>query len=212
MSLGVNDIPNAAPSMPRLMALRNRAQSWLLPAALILALILAGLSLWNIVFPPVKQPVGVYVPAAPAPAVARVETVAAPIRTGAVQTYKPAAKKALKLPAALQAAQEEQVLAASTVQPDTHAYTLTTLVNTETGAVQTLQRRDPLPWLARDASGRLDLLIGQSDEGPVARLAVQQNLFQIKALRLGVAAALTQHIGADPETDWLVGINLGTSW
>lgn len=194
----------------RLNALRVRAQPWLLPAALALALMLAGLALWNIVFPPVKAPVGVYVPAAPA--LEKVETVATPIKSGTVRTYQPAAKKALKLPAAIQAAPAQQVIAASTVRPDTHTTTLTTLVDTETGEIQTLQRREPLPWLARDASGRLDLLLGQTDEGPVARLSVQQNLLQIQALRLGVAAAVTQHLGGHPETDWLVGVNLGTTW
>lgn len=196
----------------RLMALRNKVMPWLAPATLILVLLVAGLSLWSLVSPVGAPSVGVHVPAAPAPAVAQVDTVATSIQTGTVQAFKPAAKARLKLPAALQAAPEQQVIAASMVRPDSHVTTLTTLVDTETGEIQTLQRREPLPWLARDASGRLDLLLGQTDEGPVARLSVQQNLLQIKALRLGVAAAVTQHLGGHPETDWLVGVNLGTTW
>lgn len=196
----------------RLMALRNSVLAWLPLTALLAVLVLAGFSLWPLVFTGVNPPVGAHVPAIPAPAVARVETVATPIKTGTVQAYKPAAKKALKLPDSIQFDSKQSVVAASTVTPSAHAYTLTTLVDTETGEIQTLQRREPLPWLARDASGRLDLLLGVTDEGPVARLSVQQNLLQIKALRLGVAAALTQHLGGTPETDWLVGLNLGTSW
>lgn len=196
----------------RLMALRNRVMPWLPLAVLILVLAVAGFSLWNFVFPGEKPPVAVYVPATPAPAVAQAQTVPTPIKSGTVQTYRPAAKKALKLPAAIQAAPEQQVLAASTVQPDAHAYTLTTLIDVETGKVQTLSRREPLPWLARDTSGRMDLLLGQSDDGPAARLTVQQGLLSVKAVRLGVAGSVTQHLDGDAQTDWLVGINLGTAW
>lgn len=196
----------------RLMALRNRVMPWLVPLALLGLLAMAVFTLWPWVFPSEKPPVGAHVPATPAPALAQVETVATPIKSGTVQTYKTAAKTRLKLPPAIQSDPHQSVVAASRVEPDAHAYTLTTLVDIETGAVQTLQRREPLPWLARDSSGRLDMLLGQSDEGTVARLSVQQNLLQVKALRLGVAAALTQHLGGQGGTDWLVGVNLGTTW
>ncbi len=157
-------------------------------------------------------PVGQHGPATPAPAVAKVATVATPIQAGTVRTYRPEAKRALKLPEAVQAAPEQQVIAASTVRPDSHAYTLTTLINTETGEVETLQRREPLPWLGRDPSGHADLLLGYRDGGPVARLSITQNLMQVKALRLGVAGSVTQSLGATAGTEWLLGLNLGMTW
>jgi len=195
----------------RLMALRNRVMPWLAPGLLFLALAGAALALWVLVSP-ARVPMARYVPAAPAPAVAEAETVATPIKTGTVQAYKPAAKRALKLPDPIQAAPEQQVIAAATVSPSDQAYTLTTLIDTDTGVVRTLQRAEPLPWLARDPSGRLDLLLGQSQDGPVARLSVTQNLLRMREWRLGVAGSVTQHLGGRPETDWLVGVNLGTSW
>lgn len=195
----------------RLMALRNRVMPWLAPAALILVLAAAVLALWVLVSP-ARAPMARYVPAEPAPAVAQAETVATPIKTGTIQVYKPATKRALKLPEPIQAAPEQQVIAANTVAPSAHSYTLTTLIDTDTGEVRTLQRAEPLPWLARDPSGRLDLLLGQSRDGPVARLSVTQNLLQMREWRLGVGGSITQHLGGRPETDWLVGVNLGTSW
>lgn len=196
----------------RLLALRNEAHPGWVLALLVLALYLVGERVWQAFAPADRPPVGAYVPAMPAPAVARVETVATPIRSGTVRTLAPAAKARLELPVAIQAAPEKQVIAASTVPPDNHAYTLTTLIDTETGEVQTLQRREPLPWLGRDASGRLDMTLAQTDEGPVARLSATQNLLRVKAWSLGVSGAVTQHLGGRTDTDWLVGINLGTSW
>lgn len=195
----------------RLMALRNRAMPMVPVVALLLAMLAALLGLWA-VLSPARVATVQHVPATPAAAVATLQTVATPIKTGTVRAYPAAAKKALKLPETIQAAPEQQVIAANTVAPSEHAYTLTTLVDTETGEVRTLARAEPLPWLARDASGRLDLLLGQSNEGPVARLSATQNLLQVKSWHLGVAGAVTQHLGGRPETDWLVGINLGTSW
>lgn len=160
----------------------------------------------------VPPPVGQHVAATPAPAVAGVDRVATPIKSATVRTYKPAAKARLKLPEAIQVAPDQQVIAASTIAPSLHAYTLTTLINTETGEVETLQRREPLPWLARDASGRVAITYAYGNEGPLVRLDAQQNLFRIKAWQAGGVASLTQHLGGQPHQDWLAGITLERRW
>lgn len=188
-----------------------QAKSWFAWLALVVVALLAGWQVWSR-FSPGSPPVGVHVPATPAPAVAALPTLATPIKSGSVRTYTPAAKARLKLPDSVQAAPQQQVIAASTVKPDSHAYTLTTLVDTDTGEVTTLQRREPLPWLARDPSGHVDLLLGYRDGGPVARLSLTQNLLQVKAWRLGVGGSITQSLGGRPDTEWLVGINLGINW
>jgi len=143
-------------------------------------------------------------PATPAPALKAIEktTIAPPT----VQVYAPRAKAKLKLPASVQADAAVHVLAASQVRADERPHTLITTLNESTGAVETVDRADPLPWLAPETRGEMGISYGLRDGTPMGRLSLRQNLVQIKSVRLGAVATL------DQDGRWYAGVGAFYRW
>lgn len=159
---------------------------WMLAGVLLAAL----LWFWERNRQPEPLPVSVPVLAQPAKALATVEHVMAPCET--VRVYKPPAKKRLKLPAAIQADPAAHVVAASDVPAGEHDTRVSTVLNTQTGAVETFAELQPLPWLRARSDFSLGAYVGlkPGHPGPVGRVEAHYDLLQVKALGLGAIASL----------------------
>lgn len=123
-----------------------------------------------------------------------------------VSVYEPAAKAKLYLPKRIQEDPKQHVLTASRVEPSFHAHTVTTLLDEATGASQAVVRVEPYPWIANNPSGSLSLSYGLRNDTPVARLALTQDLIQIKAANLGGVAHL------DSDGAYYVGAGVNFRW
>lgn len=129
-----------------------------------------------------------------------------------VKTYQGDTKKNLKLPAAVQADPQQQVIAASQVRADLHPQTVSTVVNTETGAVQTYVKTDPYPWFAVETRGVAQVAYGfkydvrRLEPKTVARLHVGYDVIRVKALTAGVVATL------DSDQTGFVGVGVSYRW
>jgi hypothetical protein len=154
---------------------------------------------------PAPVPVNQWVAAPVAKVIAHVPTVS--IQPKMLRVYAPVAKKKLNLPPALQQDDNEYVISATTLKPDYHPQTTTTLVNKETGETTTVTRRDPYPWIAFQNSGEARIDYGIKDTGArVGRLTVREDFVQVKGINLGVTATL------DSDRAAFAGIGAGYKW
>lgn len=134
-------------------------------------------------------------------------TIAAPVKA-----YTGNTKRNLKLPAAVQADPKQQVIAASQVKADLRPQTVSTVINTETGKVETYVKTDPYPWFAWEPRGEARVAYGykfdarQHTAKPVARLQVGYDAIRVKALTVGVLATL------DSDRDAFVGVGVAYRW
>lgn len=159
-----------------------------------------------------RRPVGSEsVIAAVAPAVKNEPVVSTPIKAP-VKTYRGKTKARLELPASVQADDHQQVIAASQVKADLRPQTVSTVVNTKTGTVETFVKTDPYPWLAVETRGEARVAYGYKFQPrvgsvqPVARLQVGYDVVRIKALTAGVLATL------DTDGTGFVGVGVSYRW
>lgn len=149
------------------------------------------------------------VQAKPSPIVAK-----APVKRVAVKapirTYQGETKANLRLPAEVVADPVKQVVSASTVAPDLHRQTVSAVLNTETGEVETFVKPEPYPWLAPEGRGYASLAYGYKGSGvavkPVGRLTVGYDVVRVKALTIGAVAS------ADTDRTAFVGLQLTYRW
>lgn len=158
-------------------------------AATLAALLAAGMW-WH--FRPRPAPVSMPVIAKVSSAVSGVvrQTVTMPVKV-----YRPEAKKKLRLPQAVQNDASQHVAASSTVKPDDHPHTVSTVIDDKTGEVTTYDVREALPWLAVDTHGEAGMGYGMKFTpgkgfGPVARIVARQNLLDIKAATVSLQGTL----------------------
>ncbi len=129
-----------------------------------------------------------------------------------VKTYQGKTKANLKLPASIQADDNQQVIAASRVPADLRPQTVSTVVNTETGQVQTFTKTEPYPWFAVETRGEIRVAYGYKYSAathaaaPVVRLQAGYDVVRIKALTAGVLATL------DNDGDAFVGVGVAYRW
>ncbi len=142
-----------------------------------------------------------------APAVAKAPTAKVEIKAP-VRAYRGQAKANLKLPAAVAADPHQEVIAASQVKSDLRPQTISTVVNTETGAVQTFVKTDPYPWFAIETRGELRMGYGYKYSAlartvaPVGRLHLGYDVVRVKALTIGVTATV------DTDREAFVGVGV----
>lgn len=164
----------------------------------------AGGAWWYISLPD-PAPTNQWAPATPAPQVAKVSTEVVKPKT--LRVYAPAAKKQLKLPEAVQQDNNQYVVAATKLSHDFRPRTVATTVNTETGEVNTVVRREDYPWLAVEQTGELRIDYGLKNNGErVGRLSLREDFIQTKALHAGVNASL------DTDRAIFVGVGVGIKW
>lgn len=178
--------------------------------ALIAALGLGGFIAYDKLRKPV--PVGTEsVIATVAPAVRKAPRVRVAVKAP-IETIQGDAKANLKLPASVIASADEQVISASQVKADLHPQTVSTVLNTETGKVETFVKADPYPWLAVEARGEASIAYGYKFNrgiqaiAPVARFQVGYDVLRVKAVTLGVVATI------DSDRDAFAGVRLIYRW
>lgn len=170
--------------------------------------LLAGLiALWLLwtAMTPSRPPAGQWVDARPSQVLAAVpkET----IQPKALKVYTKPAKAKLKLPDPIQQDDNQYVLASSTLKHDYHPQTATTVINSETGEVTTITRREVYPWFALQQTGEIRLDYGiKNGLEKVGRLTLREDLLQIKGINLGATATV------DTDGAAFVGAGVGFKW
>lgn len=159
-------------------------------------------------FKPEPAPTNVHLPAKPASQVSRETTVPVVIEKP-VKVYRPDVKRKLKLPDAVQADPAQHVVASSRTVPDERPHTITTVLDTSTGEFTTLDRAEPLPWIAVSTKTEVGAFYGIKNGEPAFRVQAQQELLRIKALHVG-AVASADMVRGDVET--YVGVGVWARW
>jgi len=150
-------------------------------------------------------PPGIRLPATPAPELKREKTI--PVQVAEpIQVYKPAVKAKLKLPPAVQADSKQHVVASTKTANDERQHTVTTTLDTSTGQFETYDRAEPLPWVAVSTKSQVGLFYGLRGRDQIIRLQGQQELLQIKAVRVGAIATL------DSDGETFVGVGAWARW
>jgi hypothetical protein len=158
--------------------------------------------------PPVDTTVAVEAPVAPT--IAKVKKRI--IKPKQVVVYAPEAKAKLKLPPAVLANTEAQVIGATTVAPSERRVTVTSVLDATTGETTTYTKPEPYPLLAVESRGEARFSYGYKltrdspVPTPVGRLSLTQDFVQIKALHIGVTAAL------DTDRSAFIGLGLAYRW
>lgn len=169
----------------------------------ILLVLIAGLVLWML--KPEPAPVDSWRPVEPDNRLSDVPKVG--IKPPKVPVYSAPAKDKLKLPPEIKDDPHTWVLGSARLPKDTHPATVTTVINDQTGEVQTFTRREPLPWLAVEQTGELRLDYGiKNGFERVGRITLREDLLQSKAMHLGVHATL------DTDGAWFAGAGVGWKW
>lgn len=176
-----------------------------LAAAVVLAMVGAGLYAW-MAQPPPAPPQAVWVPAYDAaPAAPAAPSADVPIKSGKVRVKKSAAA-ALKIPLN----PDEGVIAASRVASSDSATTVATIIDSNTGESRTIVRQEPLPWLALDPHGEIGMYYGVRSGGPGVTLQARQGLLQVKNVHIGLMGQVEQGVGRRP--DAYVGVGVWYRW
>lgn len=150
-------------------------------------------------------PPGIQMPATPAKEVAKEETI--PVQVAEpVQVYKPATKAKLKLPKPVIEDAAQHVVSSSKTVNDERQHTITTTLDTSTGAFTSYDRAEPLPWLSVNTKSQVGVFYGIKGGDPVLRLQAQQEFLQIKAVHLGVVGTV------DSDSTYFVGAGAWARW
>lgn len=170
-----------------------------------------GLAIMSVV---PSRPVATPRVATVAPEVRRVETEV--ITPKSIVVYKAPAKKKLAaagaIPKSLEVDTNVAVVAASRVPARERATTVTTTLNTVTGATETYVADAPRPWVALENRGSVSLDYGLKLDyrnlapKQVVRLTVREDLVQLKALHLGLV------VSGDSDGTAFAGVGLSYRW
>ncbi len=151
--------------------------------------ILASFVVWT--FWPRETPeVGKAVALPPAPEVRTVEKIVERVKY--VKVYPPEVKPKLNLPPDVVAAPEKKVIATGRLDAEERDYTLSAVLDTDTGESEVYARPDPLPWLGPGRRGAIGIAYGLANGEPTGKLYAQHDLLQVKALHAGARAEVDQ--------------------
>lgn len=185
---------------------KRRVIGWIIAAVMAVGV---AWSLWlSMSGPSINQAVAV--PATPAPEIKRETPVIVPIKS--IQAYAPKSKAKLKLPELVVENPDYHLVAASRVKSSDHPTTVSTVVNSETGKVETYVKEEPLPWLAFDPHGEAGIYVGVKNGQQAARLEVRQGIVQIKAVHLGAIASIDQPLSGPIKADYFAGVGAWYRW
>jgi len=162
-------------------------------AATIVALLAAAWTFW----PRETPDVGVSAPLPPAKEVSAVEKVRTEVKV--VYVYPKAVKAKLDLPDPVVADDAKQVIATGKLDAEDRPYTLTAVLDTETGDSQVYARPDPLPWIGPGRRGAIGIAYGLANGEPTGKLYGYHDLLQVKALHAGARAEV------DQRGEWFAG-------
>ncbi len=145
-----------------------------------------------------RAPIGVVTQATPAPAVAGQAKSDIPIQSGTVKAYDLSAKRKVSLPGAVQADPHKNVIESSAVPADDHPQTVTSVIDTQTGEIETFVIREPLPLFALDYRGDAGLYLGFRNGYGAIRAEARQAIFSVKAVHFGVIGSVESALGGVP--------------
>lgn len=142
----------------------------------------------------------------PAKVLTKVERVTVPCET--VQVYKPEAKRKISLPEAVRKNPKAHVVASSDVPATDRDKRLSTVLDTETGAVDTYTEVLAAPWLRPEARGEVGLYAGikPGQPGMTGRLQARYDVLQIKGAHVGAIGSL------DSDGETFAGVGLSYRW
>lgn len=130
-----------------------------------------------------------------------------------IKARAPAAKRALKLPVAVQVDEAQHVLDAARVAPSEQAQTVTSVLDTATGETHTYVVAEPMPWLAVRQRGDAGAYIGLKQGAPTLRLLARHEVVQIKGGHVGALASVDVPInGSQADPDVFVGVGVSITW
>lgn len=165
--------------------------------------ILASLVVWT--FWPRETPeVGKAVALPPAPEVRTVEKIIE--RPKVVYVYPQKTKQALNLPPDVVADPAKKAIATGKLDAEEREYTLTAVLDTETGDSQVYARPDPLPWIGPGKRGAVGIAYGFANGEPVGMIYGQHDLLQVKRLHAGARAEI------DQRGEWWAGGYVELRW
>lgn len=163
----------------------------------IAAVIVAALALWTFADKLNRPEVGV---AAPLPAAKEVRTVEKIIeRPKIVYVYPDDVKPKLGLGAEILGNVNAKVISTGKLKAEERDYTLSAVLDVQTGDSQVYARPDPLPWLGPGRQGAIGAAYGLKNGQPAGRIYTRYDLVQVKALHAGGLATL------DTDAEWFAG-------
>lgn len=148
------------------------------------AFLLFAAIVWTF-WPRQKPEVGVSAPLPPAKEVRTVEKVRTEVKV--VYVYPEKVKAKLYLPPAVVDDKAKQVIATGKLAAEERDYTLSAVLDTETGQSEVYARPDPLPWIGPGKRGAAGIAYGTT-----AKAYVYHDLLQVKALHAGARAEIDQ--------------------
>ena len=117
-------------------------------------------------------------------------------------------KKDLSLPKDVITNDKQRVVASSKISPSYHPKTLTTLIDTDTGAFSSFERTDPLPWFELVKRGEIGVYVGMKNGEQAARLQGRYDFVQVKAVHFGVTGSIDRMQSG--KSDAFIGV--GGAW
>lgn len=127
-------------------------------------------------------------------------------------------KRKLNLPEPMVQNKDVVVLDAVLIPEDGRRHTVTPTLNTATGAIETMVRKEPLPWFKYSTKGAATVGYGVTDVGIAVRLGARQEFACVKMLCLGATATVDQPVaplngmGAVMDTRFFVGVTGEIRW
>jgi hypothetical protein len=155
-------------------------------AAIAVLLALIAWTFWPRPVPEVGQAVAL----PPAKEVRTVEKVVERVKY--VKVYPPEVKAKLNLPPAVVRDEGKKVIATGKLDAEEREYSLTAVLDTETGDSHVYARPEPLPWIGPGKRGAVGMAYGMKNGEPVGMIYSYQELLRIKNLNAGVRGELDQ--------------------
>lgn len=166
----------------------------------VFAIVLIALVAWTF-WPRSAPEVGQSIALPPANEVRTAEKIVE--RVEYVKVYPPEVKAKLNLPQKVVSDAAKVVTATGKLDADERPYTLTAVLDTETGDSEIYARPDPLPWIGPGKRGTVRLT--QWHNG-VTQIEASHDLLRVKSLHAGVAGR------ADTSGEMLVGGYVEWRW
>lgn len=128
-----------------------------------------------------------------------------------IVVYRDRIKEKVKLPDQVAADPNKRVLDAVRVDPDIRPHTITPVIDTRTGNVETYDTRLALPWLAISTRGEAGIAYGQNQDGRALRFHARQSFLNIKSLQASGVASYDMPL-AGGSGSWFVGVQVAHRW
>lgn len=167
------------------------------------AAVLLALAAWTFWPRPVPE-VGQAVALPPAKEVRTVEKIVE--RPKVVYVYPDKVKQDIGLPSDHIGDATKKVIATGKLDAEDRPYTLSAVLDIETGDSRVYARPDPLPWLGPGRRGAIGIAYGLANGEPTGKLYAQHDLLQVKALHAGARAEI------DQRGDWWAGGYVEMRW